>query len=66
MPHDNVKQIEKMQLVLPAQTSLLEIKKKLDEISGKNFLLYLRNSFMPSLSSKVGDLAQCYGRYEER
>lgn len=56
--------MNKLQLNLPADTKLLEVKKKLDQLSKKNFLFYLKESFMPSLDSKVGDLAQCYGRYE--
>ena len=29
-------------------------------------MFYLKDSFMPSLNSKIGDLAQCYARYDER
>lgn len=42
------------------------MKKKVDQLSKKNFLFYLKDSFMPSLDSKVGDLAQCYGRFDEK
>lgn len=35
-------------------------------MSKRNFMFYLKDSFMPSLNSKIGDLAQCYARYDER
>jgi hypothetical protein len=34
-------------------------------LSKINFIFYLKDAFMPSLSSKIGDLAQAYGRYDE-
>jgi hypothetical protein len=43
---------------------LLEIKKRIDELTKKNFIFFLRESFIPSLDSKVGDIALCYGRKE--
>ena len=51
---------------MPAQTRLLDVKRKIDEVSNKNFNFYLKDSFMPSLNSKIGDLAQCYARYDDR
>jgi len=29
-------------------------------------MFYLKESFMPSLDSRIGDLAQCYARYDDR
>lgn len=30
-----------------------------------NVFFYINQSFMPALDSRLGDLAQCYGRYDE-
>lgn len=43
---------------------LMEVKKKIDEDTKKNFIFYLRESFIPSLDSRLGDIALCYGRKE--
>lgn len=63
---DFVKQLNNLQLILPAQTKLFEVKQKIDEMSKRNFMFYLKESFMPSLDSRIGDLAQCYARYDDR
>ena len=44
----------------------MEVKRRIDESTKNNFLFFLRESFIPSLDSKIGDMALCYGRmYEE-
>lgn len=47
---------------MPPQTKLWEIKKKIDEATKNNFIFFLRESFIPSLDSTIGDIAWCYGR----
>jgi hypothetical protein len=53
-----------MEYIFPPTAKLLEVKKRLDEETKKNFIFYLRESFIPSLDSKIGDIALCYGRKE--
>jgi hypothetical protein len=55
---------EKIEYIMAPSAPLLEVKKRLDEETKKNFVFYLRESFIPSLDSKVGDVAICYGRKE--
>ena len=45
---------------------LLEFKLKMAEITKQNLFFYLNQSFMPSLDSRLGDLGQCYGRYDDK
>lgn len=61
-----IKKLENFELVLPPETKMLEVKRTIDEISKKNFNIYVKDSFMPNLNTKIGDLAQCYARYDER
>jgi hypothetical protein len=53
-----------MEYNFPPTAKLLEAKKRLDEETKKNFIFYLRESFIPSLDTKIGDIALCYGRKE--
>ena len=62
--HVFLKEAEKTELHLPANTALIEVKKQIDGLTKKNFIFFLRESFIPSLDSKIGDLALCYGRSE--
>lgn len=45
---------------------LLDFKIKMSEITKQNLFFYLNQSFMPALDSKLGDLGQCYGRYDDK
>ena len=31
-----------------------------------NTFFYINQSFMPSLDARLGDLAQCYGKYDDK
>lgn len=51
----------KLRYELTPTTKLLEVKQRLDSEINKKITLYLRESFIPSLNSTIGDLALCYG-----
>lgn len=53
---------EKIEYLMAPDAKLMEVKKRLDQETKKNFIFYLRESFIPSLDSRVGDIAFCYGR----
>jgi len=49
----------------PSQ-KLMEFKLKMSEVTKQNLFFYLNQSFMPALDSRLGDLGQCYGRYDDK
>lgn len=53
--------VKKQEYMFPPTAKLLEVKVRLDSDTTKKFNFYLRESFMPSLGSRVGDIALCYG-----
>jgi hypothetical protein len=60
-----IKNSDKIILDYDGHVKLLEIKKYIDDLTKRNFVFFLRQSFMPSLDSSIGDLAFCYGRYDK-
>ena len=62
--HTYIKEGDKLVYIVDPKTKLIEIKKRLDEATKKNFIFFLRESFIPSLDSRVGDIGICYGRKE--
>ena len=56
----------KYEFIFKADQKLLDFKLKMSEIANQNLYFYLNQSFMPSLDSKLGDLGQCYGRYDDK
>lgn len=54
----------KYQFFFDPSQKLLDFKMKMTEIVKQNLYFYLNQSFMPSLDSRLGDLGQCYGRYD--
>lgn len=56
----------KYEFFFDAGQKLLDFKIKMAEITKEPLYFYLNQSFMPSLDSKLGDLGQCYGRFDEK
>lgn len=47
----------------PSQ-KMMEVRKKWAELTKEAVYFYINKSFMPSLDSALGDLAQSYGNYD--
>ncbi len=60
-----IKNSDKIVLEYNGDVKLIEIKKYIDDLTKRNFVFFLRQSFMPSLDSCIGDLAFCYGRFDK-
>ena len=56
----------KYEFFFEAKQKVLDFKLKMQEITKQNLYFYLNQSFMPSLDSRLGDLGQCYGRYDQK
>ena len=56
----------KYEFMFEAGQRVLDFRIKMQEITKQSLYFYLNQSFMPSLDSRLGDLAQCYGRYDEK
>lgn len=54
----------KIELFFSGHQKLWEVKARMGEFTKHNIFFYINQSFMPALDSRVGDLAQCYGRYD--
>jgi hypothetical protein len=54
----------KIELFMNGHQKLWELKLKMADFTKLNIFFYINQSFMPALDSRIGDLAQCYGRYD--
>lgn len=54
----------KIELFFAGHQKLWEVKARMGEFTKLNVFFYINQSFMPALDARVGDLAQCYGRYD--
>jgi hypothetical protein len=54
----------KIELFFSGHQKLWEVKAKMADLTKLATYFYINQSFMPSLDARIGDLAQCYGRYD--